>query len=189
MQHTWAEIEHDRNYKFSGVLPTEIKRRFYLISGVLELIDREFDVLSDDIDEYIKMSKDKVSKGDYDMPLDSKTLEQYMIRKYSSSNSTNSIINNISGHEEVVNELLKFGFTTIQEIEDILTDDMIGLSTTYIGVLRNMMIIKDARKYFEEAFDGDWTGTDKKTVDYWNEKTNTNIGKYLKERSMIISKD
>jgi len=36
LQHAWAEIEHDRNYKFSGELPDDIKRRFKLIEGTLE---------------------------------------------------------------------------------------------------------------------------------------------------------
>ena len=39
LQHAWAEIEHDRNYKFSGILPDEIKRRFHLVAGVLELME------------------------------------------------------------------------------------------------------------------------------------------------------
>lgn len=53
LQHAWAEIEHDRNYKFNGVLPNNIKRKFYLTAGVLELIDREFEVLSKEIDEFL----------------------------------------------------------------------------------------------------------------------------------------
>lgn len=40
LQHVWAEVEHDRSYKFSGVLPNHLKRRFgycfrfYLIDKV-----------------------------------------------------------------------------------------------------------------------------------------------------------
>ncbi|WP_188047733.1 GTP pyrophosphokinase [Vibrio vulnificus] len=37
LQHAWAEIEHDRNYKFSGKLPDELSRRFKILAGVLEL--------------------------------------------------------------------------------------------------------------------------------------------------------
>ena len=33
LQHAWAEFEHDRNYKFAGVLPNEIKRRLAILSG------------------------------------------------------------------------------------------------------------------------------------------------------------
>ena len=46
LQHAWAEIEHDRNYKFSGVLPTHLQRRLHLLAGVLEIVDREFATLA-----------------------------------------------------------------------------------------------------------------------------------------------
>jgi ppGpp synthetase/RelA/SpoT-type nucleotidyltranferase len=42
LQHAWAEIEHDRGYKFEGKYPSDIKREFYLIAGTLELMDMEF---------------------------------------------------------------------------------------------------------------------------------------------------
>jgi putative GTP pyrophosphokinase len=35
LQHSWAEIEHDKNYKFSGELPNYLKRRFKVLAGVL----------------------------------------------------------------------------------------------------------------------------------------------------------
>ncbi len=37
LQHAWAEIEHDRNYKFNGVMPKHLQRRFSLVAAVLEL--------------------------------------------------------------------------------------------------------------------------------------------------------
>lgn len=52
LQHAWAEIEHERSYKFSGVLPTPIQRRLNLLAGVLEIVDREFVVLAGEIDRY-----------------------------------------------------------------------------------------------------------------------------------------
>ncbi len=33
LQHAWAEIEHDRDYKFTGELPINIKRRFRILAG------------------------------------------------------------------------------------------------------------------------------------------------------------
>lgn len=40
LQHAWAEVEHDRSYKFKGSLPAGMRRRFNLIAGLLELADR-----------------------------------------------------------------------------------------------------------------------------------------------------
>jgi len=57
LQHTWAEIEHDKNYKYSGVLPDEIERRLNLLSAVLESADNEFNTISQEIDNYTKSVK------------------------------------------------------------------------------------------------------------------------------------
>ncbi len=42
LQHAWAEIEHDIQYKSSSVIPSEIRRRFMALAGMLEIADREF---------------------------------------------------------------------------------------------------------------------------------------------------
>lgn len=52
LQHAWAEVEHDKNYKFSGQLPPDIKRRFKLLAGFLEIADREFESISKEIIKY-----------------------------------------------------------------------------------------------------------------------------------------
>ena len=33
IQHAWAEFNHDRNYKFSGLLPVPIRRRINILAG------------------------------------------------------------------------------------------------------------------------------------------------------------
>jgi putative GTP pyrophosphokinase len=45
LQHAWAEIQHDEMYKNSEKLDAELKRRFYLVSSILETADNEFDTL------------------------------------------------------------------------------------------------------------------------------------------------
>jgi len=52
LQHAWAEIEHDRNYKFKGELPKNLQRRFYALAGMLEIADREFNTLSEEVEKY-----------------------------------------------------------------------------------------------------------------------------------------
>lgn len=47
LQHAWAEIEHDIQYKSSEAIPTEIRRRFMALAGMLEIADREFQAISD----------------------------------------------------------------------------------------------------------------------------------------------
>jgi ppGpp synthetase/RelA/SpoT-type nucleotidyltranferase len=52
LQHAWAEIEHDRNYKFKGKLPKHLQRRFYALAGMLEIADREFNTLSEEVETF-----------------------------------------------------------------------------------------------------------------------------------------
>lgn len=47
LQHAWAEIEHDIQYKSASVIPSEIRRRFTSLAGMLEIADREFQEIQD----------------------------------------------------------------------------------------------------------------------------------------------
>jgi ppGpp synthetase/RelA/SpoT-type nucleotidyltranferase len=42
LQHAWAEMEHDIQYKSEQSLPIEIRRKFTALAGMLEIADREF---------------------------------------------------------------------------------------------------------------------------------------------------
>jgi ppGpp synthetase/RelA/SpoT-type nucleotidyltranferase len=42
LQHAWAEMEHDIQYKSEQSLPLEIRRKFTALAGMLEIADREF---------------------------------------------------------------------------------------------------------------------------------------------------
>jgi len=42
LQHAWAEIEHDIQYKNGSELPSTLQRRFIALAGLLEIADREF---------------------------------------------------------------------------------------------------------------------------------------------------
>lgn len=53
LQHAWAEIEHDIQYKNQSGLPTMLQRRFIALAGLLEIADREFQAIQDE-DERLK---------------------------------------------------------------------------------------------------------------------------------------
>lgn len=56
LQHAWAEIEHDIQYKSLRSMPPEIRRRFMALSGLLEMADREFQAIHDE-DERLRCVK------------------------------------------------------------------------------------------------------------------------------------
>jgi ppGpp synthetase/RelA/SpoT-type nucleotidyltranferase len=43
LQHAWAEMEHDIQYKSDQQIPNELKRRFVALAGLIEIADREFE--------------------------------------------------------------------------------------------------------------------------------------------------
>ena len=50
LQHAWAEIEHDIQYKSTRALPPTIRRRLAALAGLLEIADREFQAVRDEND-------------------------------------------------------------------------------------------------------------------------------------------
>lgn len=186
LQHTWAEIEHDRNYKFSGVLPKEIRRQFYLLAGVLELVDKEFDLLSEQIDSYERETEQKVTQGDYNIVITSESLKRYLLNKFDKSDYIKPCINGEIITNDVIEELLDFGFNTIKDIDNNITSDFLNMENTYIGLLRDIMICKDSQKYFEEVFHGQWGGTSTESVELWKTHGANSIERYLQEYGINV---
>ena len=159
LQHAWAEIEHDRNYKFGGELPREIKRRFYLLAGMLEIVDTEFDRLSNEIDEYAETVKHKAEQGELDVPIDSTSLIEYLQIKF----PTEVIQKDFNGRDKmIIDELKSFGVATLKDLDLIITTDFInsqhrrGIVPNYLGLIRDIMMAHNPKKYFENAWQGHW---------------------------------
>jgi putative GTP pyrophosphokinase len=53
LQHAWAEIEHDIQYKSLTTIPSGVRRRFMSLAGLLEIADRELQAVQDE-DERIR---------------------------------------------------------------------------------------------------------------------------------------
>ena len=48
LQHAWAEIEHDIQYKSVRAMPASTRRRLAALAGLLEIADREFQAIQDE---------------------------------------------------------------------------------------------------------------------------------------------
>ncbi len=48
LQHAWAEMEHDIQYKSDQQIPNELRRRFIALAGLLEITDREFENIQEE---------------------------------------------------------------------------------------------------------------------------------------------
>lgn len=180
LQHAWAEIEHDRSYKFSGELPREIKRRFYLVAGTLELLDREFDRLSTEIDSYAKEVRRETERGNLDEAINSTSLIEYLNLKLKDHKPNGKPFNGYD--KEIVKELQLFGVETLNDLDKIITDEILSnmiwkSGSNYLGALRYIMMATDAEKYFEKAWQHDWNGLSKKEYNILK-KMSPSIGKY-----------
>ncbi|MDL2237471.1 hypothetical protein LJC56_06545 [Christensenellaceae bacterium OttesenSCG-928-K19] len=162
LQHAWAEIEHDRGYKFNGVLPPEIKRRLYLIAGVLEVMDYEFQQIADDIDQHAQSVQEKTKKGDLNIPIDSSSLMAYLQKKITTSH-VDATLNNCD--DMIIRELNGFGISTLQELDALFTEKILtylsseDVDSSYLGILREIMMLTDTQKYFSDAWNQNhWNG-------------------------------
>jgi putative GTP pyrophosphokinase len=63
LQHAWAEIEHDIQYKSVLTIPREVKRRFVALAGLLELADREFQAIQDEDARLRSTARHSVTQG------------------------------------------------------------------------------------------------------------------------------
>ena len=165
LQHGWAEIEHDKDYKFSGELPLHLKRRFKVLAGVLELADREFNEIAREIDEYSASVRSNTEKGNLDTLIDSTSIKQYLSLKFADliKYGLGTDFGSEDGEKEVLAEMRAFGVNTLQDLDDIipkdLTKKMIEASetTNYLGLLRSIMMIVDIKKYFNQCWQNNWS--------------------------------
>ncbi|GIN86963.1 hypothetical protein J6TS2_33490 [Heyndrickxia sporothermodurans] len=158
LQHAWAEIEHDRNYKLKGELPEkrDIKRRFSLLAAVLEMADREFDSIVNDIDIYIEDVKAETKKGYLQIPIDSISLKEYLDNKLSDVDIKSRELS--IDQSTSVNELKRFGIDNLSMLDKLINQDFIEkfkeitpYPGNYLSFLRILMITTDVEKYFDKA--------------------------------------
>ena len=60
LQHAWAEMEHDIQYKSTMEIPALFQRRFVALAGLLEIADREFQMLQDENERMRHQGKIKI---------------------------------------------------------------------------------------------------------------------------------
>ncbi|UFH60034.1 GTP pyrophosphokinase [Sulfurovum mangrovi] len=160
LQHAWAEIEHDRNYKFTGKLPPEIGRRFKILSGVLEMADREFNNISNEIDLIAKNTSENTAKGFLNIPISSTTLNQFLLTRFKELFEGKGNLLIPSTDAEIITELEMFGLNTLEDINKLITDKFENaikiLSDKQrqiyeTGLIRRILIVTDPDKYFNEV--------------------------------------
>jgi putative GTP pyrophosphokinase len=165
LQHAWAEIEHDRNYKFSGKLPYEIQRRFKLLAGSLEISDREFNNISKEIDRVSEEIERGTKKGHLKFPINSTSLNQYIETKFEKLKKAGFEITHLTD-PKVLEEIDRYGLKTLEDLDKIIPKDFINhlieddtrpeKKIAIIAIIRIILIINDYDKYFLQSWNNAW---------------------------------
>lgn len=170
LQHAWAELAHDRNYKFSGKLPQEVERKLYLYAGLLEIADRGFDETALEIDKYAESLRDKASHGDLDIEITSLSLRAFVEEWVKNNNVDLGDSIKRLDVSVLVRELSEFGISKISELAAIVPEKYASVlvsnavETSIYGVVRDWMIISDWRK-FKRKVKIDWMMDDDGTIE------------------------
>ncbi|MCM1414989.1 MAG: RelA/SpoT domain-containing protein [bacterium] len=165
--HTWSEITHERGYKFEGELPIELERRKNLLAGMLELADMEMDAYVQSYDEYVEKIQQEVKEGGLDMEMNSMSLEKYMAWKFPYISP--QIFRDV---DLILKELKDFGISSIKTLnglvdpkfeEEIKNAEWRSLD----GIIRNILILSDAEKYFSQVWNPSMTQMNKKNYELY----------------------
>ena len=113
LQHAWAEIEHDIQYKSSITTPNTIRRRFMALAGVLEIADREFQAIQDEDKLLKQQARTSVEEGVLDqVEITADALRSYLDRRIGSDARTTDF-----SYEYTALMLRRLGFTTIDQVD------------------------------------------------------------------------
>lgn len=125
LQHAWAEIEHDIEYKTSITIPKTIKRRFMALAGLLEIADREFQSIQNKNEELKVQSRKLVKSGKLDeIEITGDSLKTFLDKKYGADGRMKKF-----SYEFTAGNLIKIGFKNLREIDDCIkkyNDDKIS---------------------------------------------------------------
>jgi putative GTP pyrophosphokinase len=82
LQHAWAEIEHDIQYKSTTTIPEEIRRRFMALAGMLEVADREFQAIQGADNKIAETAREMVARGELGgVEITPKSLKQFLDKR------------------------------------------------------------------------------------------------------------
>ena len=120
IQHAWAEIEHDRNYKSVSELPTELQREFNRLSAHLESADLSFKQLADRIEEYRNNISQQTKDGNLDANIDPLSIEGYLREKFPSERLRKRVE---LVDKDIVEVLKSSGIKSLRNLEDMISKE------------------------------------------------------------------
>jgi ppGpp synthetase/RelA/SpoT-type nucleotidyltranferase len=113
LQHTWAEIEHDIQYKSAAVIPAQIRRRFTALAGMLEVADREFQAIQDADKQLTAEARSRVEGGQLgQVEITPDALKAFLDKKLGPDGRVSEF-----SYDWTARLLRKLGFRTLEQVE------------------------------------------------------------------------
>ncbi len=143
LQHAWASISRALDYTREREVPSELRRRLFLLSGLLEIADQEFSSIRKKQQILTRKVSKKLKAGETNIELNSNTLAQYFKKS--------QVI------DQIYNEALKLGFVDsdqpIGPASIIPYCQVLGINT--IGDLERLLMIiqRAASDYLKQQYD------------------------------------
>lgn len=116
LQHAWAEIEHDIVYKSSDEIPFELRRKFASLAGLLEVADREFEMLRHQETEIRKRIERTIKSEHLDLPINLDSVTMYL-KQYHNEKELSS-----SYARKLVKFLTMYDVDSIQQLHEMLNE-------------------------------------------------------------------
>ena len=149
------------------------------INSQIQQLQKEADSCATELAEL--RDADYLKNIDMNEKIDMDNLRRYISGKYVKNKEVEKRI----GAPEVIPELIRFGYITIGDIDNVVDNKPSDFfvpeeGTNGAGLLRNVMIITDCHRYFTESYKGAWLQTTIERVKFWQEKGAVNVENYLK---------
>jgi ppGpp synthetase/RelA/SpoT-type nucleotidyltranferase len=114
LQHAWAEIEHDIQYKSVETIPAPVRRRFMALAGMLEIADREFQAVQAEDEQLRRQARASVEEGRLEqVEITGDALKAYLNKTI----GADWRISNFS-YEHAARLLRRLGFVNFQQIAE-----------------------------------------------------------------------
>jgi len=153
LQHAWAEIEHDIQYKSVETILTPVRRRFMSLAGLLEIADREFQAIQKEDESLRQEARVSVQEGRLEkVEITPDALKVYLDKKLGPDGRMTSY-----SYDYTARMLRKMGFTNFRQIDECISgynDDQIsraiwGTRQGQLTRFEQQLLAAMGKKFFE----------------------------------------
>lgn len=188
LQHAWAELAHDRSYKLSGGLPTEIQRDVNLYAGLLEIADKSFSRIIIEIDQYVdNLDDSKLANEEINVLSLGRYIES-IARKF----SIKLTLPDGLSLSDVVDEVREFGLKRISDLDPLIDEDLLAHTrlngNTSIGFIRDALLNSNLEKYIRICLNNRWGAISEMEV-RWLSRRNPSARQMLEEAGILVIDD